>query len=182
MPTTVDLLDSEHSVIRDKGTMGNTADPLLDLELSVDVPLSPAQLFEGWTDPELLKKWFCPRPWKVVECSIDLRPGGLFSTVMQSPDGQRTPENHGCYLLIEKPTRLVWTGMLGEGFRPNPIPQLGFGFVCDLRFIPLAQGGTRFQATVMHSDPEGRTRHEEMGFDQGWRLALSQLVELYQAP
>ena len=161
--------------------MHTTINPLLDLELIEDVALTPEQLFEGWTNPEILKKWFCPRPWKVTECSIDLRPGGLFSNVMQSPEGELMPENKGCYLLIEKPTRLVWTGILGENFRPNQIPQLGFGFVCDLRFTSLEQGGTRFQAIAMHSDAEGKIKHEKMGFEQGWRIALSQLVELYQS-
>ena len=160
--------------------MHDAINPLLDLELTVDVPLTPEQLFEGWTHPETLKQWFCPRPWKVVECSIDLRPGGLFSNVMQSPEGERMPENRGCYLLIERPARLVWTGILGEDFRPNPVNPLGFGFVCDLRFTALPQGGSRFHAIVRHADAEGRTRHAEMGFDQGWRMALSQLVELHQ--
>lgn len=160
--------------------MRDTTNPLLDLELNVDVPLTPEQLFDGWTNPETLKKWFCPRPWKVTECTIDLRPGGLFANVMQSPEGQTMPENRGCYLLIERPTRLVWTGILSEDFRPNPIPQLGFGFVCDLRFEALAQGGSRFRAIVKHSDAEGKAKHEAMGFDQGWRIALSQLVELHR--
>ena len=162
--------------------MHDTLNPALDLELTVDVPLTPEQLFDGWTQPETLKKWFCPRPWQVVECHIDLRPGGLFSNVMQSPQGEKMPENRGCYLLVERPSRLVWTGMLGPDFRPNPIPQLGFGFVCDLRFTALATGGARFHAIVRHADSEGKTRHESMGFDQGWRIALSQLVELHAGP
>ena len=90
------------------------------------------------------------------------------------------PQNIGCYLLIEKPSRLVWTGILGEDFRPNPIPQLGFGFVCDLQFTALEQGGSKFHAIVKHSDTDGKIKHEQMGFDQGWRIALSQLVEHYQ--
>lgn len=154
--------------------------PDLDLELTVDVPLTPEQLFEGWTDPDILKQWFCPRPWKVVDCSIDLRPGGLFSSVMQSPDGKCMPENRGCYLLIQKPNRLIWTGILSEDFRPNPVPQLGFGFVCDLRFTPLPNAESRFSAVVRHADAESRAKHEQLGFDQGWRIALAQLVELHQ--
>jgi len=159
--------------------MSAAIDTLLDLELTEDVPLTPEQLFEGWTNPDILKKWFCPRPWKVAKCHIDLRPGGLFSNVMQSPEGELMPENRGCYLLIERPTRLVWTGALGEDFRPNPTPQLGIAFVCDLRFTPLTPGSTRFHAIVKHADAEGKTKHQGMGFHEGWRMALSQLVELH---
>jgi len=154
--------------------------PDLDLQLIVDVPITPDQLFDGWTNPETLPKWFCPRPWKVVQCSIDPRPGGLFSNVMQSPEGETMPENRGCFLLLEKPNRIVWTGMLSENFRPNPIPQLGFGFVCDLTFTLLADGGSRFHASVRHVTAQDRNKHAQMGFDQGWRIALSQLVELHQ--
>ena len=45
----------------------------LVLERVIDVP--PEQLWRAWTQPELLKQWFCPLPWKVTECEIDLRPG-----------------------------------------------------------------------------------------------------------
>ncbi|MEY2993844.1 MAG: hypothetical protein RL357_779 [Pseudomonadota bacterium] len=159
--------------------MTPTFNPDLDLQLTVDVPLTPEQLFDGWTNPLTLPKWFCPRPWRVVECEIDLKPGGRFSNVMQSPEGENMPKSNGCFLLIEPPHRLVWTGMMSEGYRPNVISQLGFGFVCDLRFTPLPEGGSRFHACVMHADPEGKVKHEQMGFDQGWRAALSQLVELH---
>lgn len=154
--------------------------PELDLQLTLEVPLTPEQLFNGWTNPELLPKWFCPRPWKVTECEIELRPGGLFSNVMQSPEGEFMPKNTGCFLLIEKPHRIVWTGLMTRNFRPVSKAQMGFGFVCDLNFRALPSGGSYFHAIVRHVDPEGKTKHEQMGFDQGWRIALSQLIEIYQ--
>lgn len=159
--------------------MTHDFNPDLDLELKVDVPLTPEQLFQGWTDPDILPRWFCPRPWKVASCSIDLRPGGLFANVMQSPEGELMPENRGCYLWIDKSNRLIWTGLLGPNFRPNPPTPEGFGFVCDLSFTALPQGGSRFHAVVRHTDAPGKDRHAQMGFDAGWRMALQQLVELY---
>src|SRR6201992_4289323 len=49
-------------------------DPKLDLimEREVDVPVS--LVWKVWTTPEHLKQWFCPRPWSVTHCEIDLRP------------------------------------------------------------------------------------------------------------
>lgn len=155
--------------------------PQLDLQLVRDVPITPAQAFEGWTVPETLMQWFCPRPWRVVACDIDLQCGGVFATVMQSPEGHTLPRSEGTFLAIEAPHRLVWTNILGPGFRPNPPAAGDFGFVCELRFDALPGGGTRYQATVRHVDEAGKLAHEKMGFEAGWSAALAQLVALMQA-
>jgi uncharacterized protein YndB with AHSA1/START domain len=42
-----------------------------------------------------------------------------------------------------------------------------------------AQGkGTKYTALVMHANKEDRTRHEKMGFQEGWGIALDQLVAM----
>lgn len=156
-------------------------DPLLDLQFHRDVSLSPAQIWEGLTNPSILMNWFCPKPWKVVECEIDLQPGGIFRTVMQSPEGERMPDNTWCFLAIEPQRRLVWTNEFGPGFRPKLQPKeenLGFFFVVDLRLLPLKDGGTSYTANVMHQNDAGRKAHDEMGFQHGWGASLDQLVEL----
>lgn len=156
-------------------------DPRLDLQMQRDVALSPADIWRGWTTPELLKQWFCPRPWKLIDCELDLRPGGVFRTVMQSPEGTNMPAEEGCFLLVEPDRRLVWTNALGPGFRPKPAPQdaqLGFFMVVDLQLAPLPNGGTRYSPTVRHQDEAGKQAHEAMGFEQGWGIALDQLVAL----
>jgi uncharacterized protein YndB with AHSA1/START domain len=157
-----------------------SADSGLSLHLVPDVPISPEQCFEGWTVPDRLMRWFCPRPWRVVACTIDLRPGGAFCTTMQSPEGETQPEGIGCFLLVEAPHRLVWTNLLGPDYKPQAMTPPGFGFVGDLRFDPLPGGGTRYQAQVHHVDAAGRDTHAAMGFEQGWSAALAQLVELGQ--
>ena len=157
--------------------------PELDLYFEREVGLAPADIWRGWTEPELLMKWFCPRPWSVVECSIDLRPGGVFSTTMCSPEGQRMPAMAGSYLLVEPVGRLVWTNALGPDFRPAPpAPPAADGppnflFVADLRFEATASG-TRYRACVRHADAASRECHAAMGFEQGWGIALDQLCEL----
>ena len=92
-------------------------DPALDLSFERFVELPPEALWAAWTQPELLMPWFCPRPWTTIACEIDLRPGGLFRTVMRSPEGQEFP-NVGSYLEVVPNRRLVWTNTLAPGFRP----------------------------------------------------------------
>jgi uncharacterized protein YndB with AHSA1/START domain len=154
--------------------------PKLDmvLERVVDVPRE--KVWAAWTKPEHLKKWFTPAPWTTVACDIDLRPGGIFQTVMRSPEGQEFP-NSGCYLEIVPNEKLVWTSALGPGFRPKiKTSGTGCGEMYFTAIILLeAQGPrTKYTATVIHGDEESAKKHEEMGFYQGWGTCLDQLVAL----
>lgn len=38
-----------------------------------------AKVWSAWTMREQLMPWFCPKPWQVTACEIDLRPGGAFA-------------------------------------------------------------------------------------------------------
>ena len=96
-------------------------DPRLDLQFERIVEVPRELIWRAWTTPELLKQWFTPAPWKTVDCEIDLRLGGIFRTVMRSPEGQEIP-GEGCYLEIVENEKLVWTNALAPGFRPRNTP------------------------------------------------------------
>jgi uncharacterized protein YndB with AHSA1/START domain len=154
----------------------------LDLSFSrvVDVPRS--LVWRAWTEPELLKPWFCPLPWKTIDCEIDLRPGGTFRTTMQSPEGVEFP-NAGCYLEVVPNEKLVWTNALLPGYRPSVMTATCGSDDSSFMFtamIELAdQGmGTRYTATVIHADETGCKTHADMGFEGGWGTALDQLVAM----
>ena len=147
-------------------------DPRLDLMLERVVDVPPRLVWRAWTEPEHLKQWFTPKPWQTVEAEIDLRPGGIFRTVMRGPEGEEHAGS-GCYLEVVPQERLVWTDALLPGYRPAESPF----FTCVLELESVGEG-TRYRATALHRDPESRQKHEEMGFYQGWGTALDQLVEL----
>jgi uncharacterized protein YndB with AHSA1/START domain len=152
-------------------------DSQLDLIFERDSQLTLEQLWQGWTHPETLMKWFCPRPWKVTACRTELWPGGEFHTVMEGPNGERH-DNSGCYLEVIPCQKLVWTNMMSKGYRPASSEDMGFAFVATIEFSRTASG-TRYRATVQHNNPESRIQHEKMGFQEGWGLAFNQLVELF---
>jgi uncharacterized protein YndB with AHSA1/START domain len=141
----------------------------LILERVVDVP--PDLVYEAWTKPEHIVHWFTPAPWKTIDCRIDLRPGGEFYSLKESPEGQQFP-NNGCILYVEPGRKLVFTECLGPGFRPSANP-----FMTAIVEIIPEGSGTRYRATALHKDEETRKKHEEMGFHDGWGKALDQLVE-----
>jgi len=159
-------------------------DPTLDLVLERVVDVAPELVWKAWTEPEHLKKWFTPRPWQTVECEIDLRPGGVFRTVMLSPEGQKFPGT-GCYLDVVPGRRIVWTSVLLPGWRPappTPAPKDANDDCHDLAFTAIITiephgKGTKYTAIAIHPTAAGRDVHEKMGFHDGWGTALDQLVE-----
>ena len=151
-------------------------DPSLDLVLERVVDVPPEAVWRAWTRPEHLVKWFAPRPWECVDCSIDLRPGGVFYTVMRGPEG----EEHGgagCYLEVVENRRLVWTDALEPGYRPAAEPF----FTAVIEMEAHGEGGTKYRATAIHGTEAARRQHEEMGFHEGWGTVLDQLVEVMKA-
>ena len=151
-------------------------DPKRDLVLERTVDVSPELVWMAWTQPEHLKKWFTPAPWTTVDCEIDLRPGGVFRTVMRSPEGKDFP-NLGCYLEIIPHRKLVWTDALQADFRPSPQdPHRSFRFTAAVLLEPHGNG-TKYTAIAMHQDEASRAKHDAMGFQAGWGKALEQLVE-----
>ena len=150
-------------------------DPKLDLVLERVVDVPPALVWEAWTKPEHLRHWFTPKPWTVAHCEVDLRPGGIFRTVMRGPDGEEH-DAAGCYLEVVPQQRLIWTDALLPGYRPSANPF----FTAIVELEPSGKG-TRYTATAIHRDEDGRKKHEEMGFHQGWGTVLDQLVEYAKA-
>jgi uncharacterized protein YndB with AHSA1/START domain len=146
-------------------------DPKLDLVLERVVDVPRELVWRAWTTPEHLLPWFCPKPWTTIDCEIDLRPGGIFRTVMRSPEGQEFP-NVGCYLEVVPNERLIWTDALLPGYRPAMEP-----FMTAVLTLEPSGKGTRYVATAIHRDEAGRKKHEEMGFHEGWGTVVDQLVD-----
>ncbi len=146
-------------------------DPERDLVIEREIDVPVALVWKAWTTPAHLRQWFVPKPWTITACEMDLRPGGIFSTVMRSPEGQEFP-NLGCYLDVVPEERLIFTDTLLPGFRPSPNPF----FTAALLLAPNGSG-TRYTAIALHGDAEGRKKHEQMGFYDGWNTVIDQMVD-----
>ena len=159
------------------GAVSSTSNEPTDLVLERVVPITAEQLWRGWTDPEVLVRWFTPKPWVTTEAEIDPVPGGIFRTVMCGPDGERN-EGAGCVLEAVENRRFVWTSAMSPGFRPVAPSTDGFLFTAILEFTP-TPGGALYRATARHATPSDAAAHAAMGFESGWGAALDQLVELF---
>jgi len=63
-------------------------------------------VFDAFTKPELLRRWFGPRGWSLVVCKVDFRVGGGFRFVLRSPEGNQMGMR-GTYCEIDAPYRTV---------------------------------------------------------------------------
>ena len=158
-------------------------DPKLDLVLERYVDVPREKVWAAWTKPEQLKQWFVPAPWTIAECELDLRPGGIFRSVMKSPEGQAFT-NLGCYLEVTENQRLIWTDLMGPGYRPldKSIADEGCcGFLTAIITLETVGKGTKYSAVCLHRSEESRKKHEDMGFQDGWGKCLDQMVTLIQS-
>jgi uncharacterized protein YndB with AHSA1/START domain len=143
----------------------------LVLERVFDAP--PEKVFRAWTDPELLKQWFVPKPWKLASVDYDVRPGGKANLVMADPDGNEYP-NTGVFLEIVPNRKIVTTDAFTEGWVPSGKPFMA----AETTFEPAPGGKTKYTARAMHWNAESKAEHEKMGFHEGWGQAADQLADL----
>lgn len=152
-------------------------DASLDLEISRFVNAPRKKVWQAWTDPEILKQWWCPKPWVTEVRAFDLRPGGAFHTYLTGPlpDGTTgESDNPGVFLEIIPERKLVSTSMLTEGWRPTS-PWIGITSI----FTMEDEGdGTRYVARCMHRSEDETKKHAEMGFYDGWGTMITQLEEV----
>ncbi len=151
----------------------------LTLVLDRQIAVPPETLWRCWTEADLIKQWFAPKPVKTISAEIDPVPGGIFNAVMQMPGHDPMDAPSGCVLVADPAKRFVWTAALGPGFRPNPPfenPE-DFAMTADIRFFA-NEGGTRYVVRALHGLARHKIAHEKMGFYGGWGTAADQMAAL----
>ena len=148
--------------------------PISERELVLTRLMSPprAKLFRAWTEADLLKQWFAPRPLTTPVAELDVRAGGECRIVMRGPDGTEYPSN-GIYLEIVRDERIVFTDAYGAGRIPTAKP-----FMTVIVTFADEGEGTRYTARALHWKAEDRAMHETMGFHEGWGRCADQLAEV----
>lgn len=132
-----------------------SSDRDLVFERVIDAP--PEKLFRAWTEPDLLKQWFTPRPWTVSFVETDVRPGGASLIVMRNPEGQEFP-HRGVYLEVVENKCLVFTDAYINAWTPSEKP-----FMTASITFERVSGKTKYTARVLHWSAADREDHEKKG-------------------
>lgn len=124
-------------------------------------------VFEAFTKPELLKRWFGPHGWSMPVCEVDLRVGGAFRFVLRGPDGKEMGMR-GVYCEIVPPERSVHS----ESFDDFPGESLVTTVLVE------REGKTTLTATVLYPSPEVRDAVINSGMEHGAAESYDKLAEL----
>jgi uncharacterized protein YndB with AHSA1/START domain len=129
---------------------------------------APRQMvFDAFSKPELLKRWFGPRGWSLEVCEVDLKVGGGFRFVLQGPDGKKMGMR-GVYREIVPPERSVHM----ESFDDYPGES-------QVTSVFVEQGGkTTLTATVLYPSKEVRDIVLKSGMEHGAAESYDKLAEL----
>jgi uncharacterized protein YndB with AHSA1/START domain len=124
-------------------------------------------VFEAFTKPELLKRWFGPRGFSLVVCEVDFRVGGGFRFVLRGPDGKEMGMR-GVYCEIVPPERSVHM----ESFDDYPGES-------QVTAVFVEQGGkTTLTATVLYPSREVRDIVLKSGMEHGAAETYDRLAEM----
>ncbi len=128
-----------------------------------------ALVFEAWTKPEYLARWWGPHHFTNPVCEVDLRPGGALLIHMRGPDGIVYPMT-GVFQEIVPLERLVFTST----------PQVGVLKV--LTTVTFEERGGKTTVTVEAKVLEATAAASRMldGMEAGWSQSLERLGDLVQ--
>lgn len=79
----------------------------------LDVPRE--RVFDAFSDPQHLARWWGPKGFSNSFHEFDLRPGGAWRFVMHGPDGANYP-NHSVFVEVSRPERIVLRHVSGPQF------------------------------------------------------------------
>ena len=138
-----------------------------DLVIERTFAAAQARVFEAWTSPEVLRRWWGAGPdWTSPAVEIDLRPGGRYRLSMQDPSGVVRSVG-GEYVEVDPPRRLVYTWTWESHGAENDAATL-----VTVEFREVTPGQTAVILThTGFADGDRRDLHRE-----GWELCIANLA------
>lgn len=134
-------------------------------------------VWEAWTKPEILDQWWAPKPYHIKTKSLDFREGGMWLYAMISPEN----DMQWCkvdYKKIELKNSLSWLdAFCDENGNENSDAPRSFWII---KFTE-QNGITTVDVTLKHESLKEMESQIEMGFKEGFTMALENLDELLES-
>jgi uncharacterized protein YndB with AHSA1/START domain len=144
----------------------------LTMTVDAEFEASPERVWELWSDPRQLERWWGPPTYPATVDSHDLRPGGRVEYHMTGPSGDQ-PRGYWVVDEVEPPNRLVFRdGFANEDGTPNADLPLNEARVT---IEPLADGRTRMSIESIFPDAAAMEQVLAMGAEEGLTQAVGQI-------
>ena len=131
---------------------------------------APKELvYRAFTTPELVSRWWTAKRGEMKVCDMDLREGGQWRYVMETPDGIEVGF-HGEYREIVPNERIVSTEIF-EGM-PEGLPE---EVAVNTATFTEEDGRTTLTILVQHSHKQFRDGHVNSGMEDGLQDAMDLL-------
>lgn len=101
--------DSERTPMKNRTTVERKSERELVVTRTFN---GPAHIvFDAWTKPELLKRWWVPKSFgaSFLSCEADVRTGGTYRFVFSHPASEQPMAFFGRYIEVTPHSRIVWT-------------------------------------------------------------------------
>jgi len=131
------------------------------------IPSPPETLFELWTEPAQLARWWAPDGFEASVDALETAPGGRWRIILRRPGGSELAMG-GAFLVVEPPRRLAftWGWEDGSGVR-------GHETEVTVSFEP-APGGTRLVLVQQRFESrQGRDNHS-----RGWSTSFDRMMDI----
>ena len=149
-----------------------TEDISLIVRRTIRAPV--ARVFEAWTQPEHLRKWWGPKGVTCIDPEVDLRVGGRLRLGNQLPDGNVLWIT-GEFEAVVPPSRLVYSWQTSPEKDPPRVPSATRERV-TVRFEPREMGT---EVIIVHE--RITTAAARDGHEGGWLGCLDGLVALLES-
>jgi uncharacterized protein YndB with AHSA1/START domain len=157
-------------VARNRSPAEPDADREFVIERSYDAPAR--LLFEAWSKPEHLMKWFGPVGWPLTLCEVDFRVGGKWRFAMTGSSGKQNMPFGGTYLEIVPNKKIVFDNTFEAPGAETMIMTVTFE----------EKGGrTKLTHHTLFGSVAMKQHHLGAGFEQGTNSGLDQLADVLAA-
>jgi len=132
---------------------------------------TPSAVWKAWTTASLVRQWWAPEHFAVVECHVEPVPGGAMDVSLAEPDGA-TYRSTGRFLELDRPrTMLFEQSPLG----PDGHPMFTGRYAAV--FAP-SPGGTELDLEITLHDIQPGMSSVVAGVEIGWGQTLDRLAAL----
>ncbi|HEY4789086.1 MAG TPA: SRPBCC domain-containing protein [Bacteroidales bacterium] len=139
---------------------------------------SISKVWSAWTESKILDQWWAPKPWKSRTKTMNFTEGGFRLYAMVGPEG----EEHWAradYKSITPKTNFKFLDAFcdDKGNVNNDFPRSDW----SVDFIESADSTTIVHVTIKHKKLSDLEKIIEMGFKEGFTMALENLDEILEA-